>query len=196
MITKINSVGLSGIDGYYIGVETDISNGIPQWEVVGMPDTAVRESKERIRSALKNSGLMIPGKRILINLAPADVKKEGTCLDLPIAVGILASSEQVFVSDMDKMCFFGELSLDGTLRGVKGALPMAITAYQNGAKQLFVPIGNAKEAAVVEGIDVFGVESISALIRHFTGEEPILPTKVNARALFEQATDELPDFWM
>lgn len=194
MITKINSVGLSGIDGYYIGVETDISNGIPQWEVVGMPDTAVRESKERIRSALKNSGLMIPGKRILINLAPADVKKEGTCLDLPIAVGILASSEQVFVQDMDKMCFFGELSLDGTLRGVKGALPMAITAYQNGAKQLFVPIGNAKEAAVVEGIDVFGVEGISALIRHFTGEEPIPPTKVNARALFEQATDELPDF--
>lgn len=194
MITKINSVGLTGIDGFSIGVETDISNGVPQWDVVGMPDTAVRESKERIRSALKNSGLMIPGKRILINLAPADVKKEGTCLDLPIAMGILASSEQICIDDMESMCFFGEVSLDGVLRGVKGALPMAITAYQNGAKQLFVPIDNAREAAVVEGIEVYGAESISAIVRHFTGEEPISPTRVNARALFDSATDKLPDF--
>lgn len=194
MITKINSVGLSGIDGYCIGVETDISNGIPQWDVVGMPDTAVRESKERIRSALKNSELMIPGKRILINLAPADVKKEGTCLDLPIAMGILISSEQIFIESTEKMTFFGELSLDGKLRGVKGALPMAITAYQNGAKQLFVPEQNAKEAAVVEGIDVFGVTSIDALVKHFTGEKPIKPTNVNARALFDSAAENLPDF--
>ena len=126
MITKINSVGLTGLDGFCIRVETDISNGIPAWDVVGIPDMAVKESKERIKSALKNSGLMIPGKKILVNLAPADIRKEGTCLDLPIAIGILTASEQLIIENLESTFFLGELSLDGCLRDIRGALPMAI----------------------------------------------------------------------
>ena len=194
MIAKINSVGLTGMDGFCIGVESDVSNGVPSWDVVGMPDTAVRESKERIRTALKNSGFMIPGKRILINLAPADVKKEGACLDLPIAVGILAASEQLFIPDIKSCCFFGELSLDGTLRSVRGALPMAITAYRSGVKRVFLPEQNAGEAAVVEGLEVYGVRSMGALLRHFTGEELILPTTVDTKKLFDIAESNAPDF--
>ncbi len=194
MISKINSVGLTGMDGFCIGVEADISSGVPTFDIVGMPDVAVRESKERIRAALKNSGFMIPGKRILINLAPADVKKEGACLDLPIAVGILTASEQIFVSDLNTTCFFGEVSLDGTLRSVRGALPMAITAYQSGAKRVFLPEANACEAAVVEGLEVYGVASMDALRRHFSGEELIAPTRVDTKKLFELKENNPLDF--
>ena len=194
MITKINSIGLTGMDGFRIDVEADVGGGVPDFEMVGMADIAVRESKERIRSALKNSGLRIPGKRILINLAPADVKKEGACLDLPIAMGILIGSEQIKVPDTDTSCFFGELSLDGTLRGIRGALPMAITAYRSGAKKLFLPSANAAEAAVVDGLEVYGVESIAALARHFSGEEEIIPTRVDVNRLFSASSGELPDF--
>lgn len=194
MISKINSVGLTGMDGYSIGVEADISSGVPTWDVVGMPDVAVRESKERIRSALKNSGLTIPGKRIVINLAPADIKKEGAYLDLPIALGILTGSEQLVINNLKNCCFFGELSLDGTLRSVRGALPMAITAYQNGTKKLFLPEPNAKEAAVVEGLEVYGVRHIYDLVKHFTGEELIPRTTVDVDGLFDSAIDNMPDF--
>lgn len=194
MITKINSVGLTGIDGFCVRVETDISNGIPAWDVVGIPDMAVKESKERIKSALKNSGLMIPGKKILVNLAPADIRKEGTCLDLPIAIGILTASEQLFIQNLESMFFFGELSLDGCLRNIRGALPMAITAYQSGAKQVFLPKQNAKEAAVVDGLEVYGVDSINDIIRHFTGEAPLAPTTVDTDSLFSAALDSALDF--
>ena len=194
MIAKINSVGLTGIDGYSIGVEADVTGGVPTFDVVGMPDTAVRESKERIRSALKNSGLTIPGKRIVINLAPAGIKKEGAYLDLPIALGILAASEQVIVPNLKECCFFGELSLDGMLRSVCGALPMAITAYQSGIKKLFLPLQNAREAAVVEGLEVYGIKHISDIIGHFTGEELIPRTTVDTSALFDDAIENMPDF--
>lgn len=194
MITKINSVGLTGIDGYCVRVETDISNGVPAWDVVGIPDMAVKESKERIKSALKNSGLMIPGKKILVNLAPADIRKEGTCLDLPIAIGILTASEQVFIQNLKNIFFLGELSLDGCLRDVRGALPMAITAYQNGAKQVFLPKQNAKEAAVVDGLEVYGADSIDEIIKHFTGEAPLSPTTVDTDGLFTAALDTALDF--
>ncbi len=194
MITKINSVGLTGIDGYSISVETDISNGVPSWDVVGMPDTAVRESKERIRSALKNSGLSIPGKRIVINLAPADIKKEGAALDLPLALGILLSSEQLTIASLKEYCFFGELSLDGALRSVRGALPMAITAYQSGIKKLFLPIQNAEEAAVVEGLEVYGARHIEDIIKHFTGEISLCRTSVDTNKLFNIAIENMPDF--
>lgn len=194
MITKINSVGLTGIDGFCIRVETDISNGIPAWDVVGIPDMAVKESKERIKSALKNSGLMIPGKKILVNLAPADIRKEGTCLDLPIAIGILTASEQLIIENIESTFFLGELSLDGCLRDIRGALPMAITAYQNGAKRIFLPKQNAKEAAVVDGLEVYGVDSIIDIIGHFTGENLISPTMVDTDGLFSAALDTALDF--
>lgn len=194
MISKVNSVGLTGLEGFCIGVETDISNGIPTWEIVGMPDTAVRESKERIRAAIKNSGFLIPGRRILVNLAPADIKKEGTCLDLSIAVGILVSSEQLFINDLSEYAFFGELSLDGTLREIRGALPMAITAYQHGIKKIFMPEQNACEAAVVEEIEVYGVSSIGELVKHFSSEKCIEPTKVDVKMLFKNMDEHSLDF--
>ncbi len=194
MISKVNSIGLTGLSGFLINVETDISNGVPSWEIVGMPDVAVRESKERIRSAIKNSGLVLPGKRLLVNLAPADIKKEGACLDLPTAVGILVSSEQLFINNLLEYAFLGELSLDGSVRAVNGILPMSITAYQNGIKKIFVPKQNAKEAAVVEGLEVYGVETLCQLLEHFTGVEYIKPEKVDIHKLFSASIENMPDF--
>lgn len=194
MIAKINSVGLSGIQGYSIQAEADVSPGIPAWEIVGLPDVAVRESKERIRTAVKHAGFQIPGKRMVVNLAPADVKKEGAYLDLPIALGILLSSEQLRLPDLEDAAFFGELSLDGKLRPIKGALPMAITAFQSGIRRVYLPAENAEEAAVVSGLAVYGIESLEQLLKGLTGEEPLNPTRVDVEALFRRAAAGGPDF--
>lgn len=194
MIAKINSVGLNGLQGFSIQTEVDVSPGIPTWDIVGMPDIAVRESKERIRTAVKQSGFMIPGKRMVVNLAPADVKKEGAYLDLPIAIGILVASEQLRIANLDDCVFFGELSLDGKLRGVRGALPMTITAYQAGKKKIFLPSENANEAAVVKGAEVYGVDNLDELISYFNGECFLTPTKIDVDELFRQAAMHELDF--
>ena len=194
MIAKINSVGLSGMQGFCIQAEADVSPGLPAWEIVGLPDVAVRESKERIRTAVKHAGYQIPGKRMIVNLAPAGIKKEGACLDLPIALGILASTEQIRIPEPERCAFFGELSLDGKLRRIRGALPMAITAYQNGMHRIFLPEENAREAAVVAGAEVYGVRSLEELIRHLTGEAPLTPARVDVDALFRQAAESGLDF--
>lgn len=171
MITKLSSAALFGIDGFIVDVETDISNGLPGFDIVGLPDAAVKESKERIRAAIKNTGLAMPSKRITINLAPADIKKEGAHFDLPIALGILTASGQLDILDAEKTAFFGELSLSGDLRRVNGVLPMAISAYQKGIKKVFVPKDNAKEAAVVEGLEVYGAECLKDILQHFTDQK-------------------------
>ena len=194
MIAKINSVGLSGIQGFLIQAEADVSPGIPAWEIVGLPDVAVRESKERIRTALKHAGFQIPGKRIVVNLAPAGIKKEGAYLDLPIAIGILISSGQLNLTDTDNMAFFGELSLDGRLRPVNGALPMAITAYQSGINKIYLPKENASEAAVVSGLEVYGIETLSELVMHITGEKTLEPCRVDTEELFKRAAESGLDF--
>lgn len=194
MIAKINSVGLSGMQGFCIQAEADVSPGLPAWEIVGLPDVAVRESKERIRTAVKHAGYQIPGKRMIVNLAPAGIKKEGACLDLPIALGILASTEQIRIPEPERCAFFGELSLDGKLRRIRGALPMAITAYQNGMHRIFLPEENAREAAVVAGAEVYGVRSLEELIRHLTGEASLNPARVDVDALFRQAAESGMDF--
>ena len=194
MIAKINSVGLSGMQGFCIQAEADVSPGIPAWEIVGLPDVAVRESKERIRTAVKHAGYQIPGKRMIVNLAPAGIKKEGAYLDLPIALGILASTEQIRIPEPERCAFFGELSLDGKLRRIRGALPMAITAYQNGMHRIFLPEENAREAAVVAGAEVYGIRSLEELVRHLNGEAPLTPTRVDVEALFRQAAESGLDF--
>ena len=194
MITKINSCGLKGIDGYIISVETGVSGGFPAWEIVGLPDASVRESKERIRSALNNTGYVVPGRRIVINLAPADVKKEGAYLDLPITVGLLTASEQIFCGNLSKAAFMGELSLDGAVRRIDGVLPMVIKAYQSGMTEIFVPFDNAEEAAVVSGANVYGVRSLGQLIDHLTGKRMIAPTKVNIDEIFGKAAKYTYDF--
>ncbi len=194
MITKINSCGLKGIDGYIISVETGVSGGFPAWEIVGLPDASVRESKERIRSALNNTGYVVPGRRIVINLAPADVKKEGAYLDLPITVGLLTASEQIFCGSLSKAAFMGELSLDGAVRRIDGVLPMVIKAYQSGMTEIFVPFDNAEEAAVVSGANVYGVRSLGQLIDHLIGKRRIVPTKVNIDEIFGKAAKYTYDF--
>ena len=194
MISKINSVGLHGLEGYFIQAETDVSAGVPVWEIVGLPDNAVKESKERIRAAVKHSGYQIPGKRVVVNLAPAGIKKEGAYLDLPIAIGMLISSEQVSICSLTDSAFFGELSLDGSLRPIHGVLPMTICAYQQGIKRVFLPKENAAEAAVVSGIEVYGADSLQELLAHFSGQKKITPAAADVDVLFRLGLQGGPDF--
>ena len=161
MLKRVWSSTVVGISGVKVGVEVDVSGGLPKIVVVGLPDTAVQESKERVKAALKNSGFAFPVRQITINLTPADLRKEGPSFDLPIAIGILAASEQVETKDLGDYLFLGELSLDGGLRAIAGVLPMSVTAAQLGFKGVIVPQDNAQEAAVVENINVYGFSHIT-----------------------------------
>ncbi|MBE7023446.1 MAG: YifB family Mg chelatase-like AAA ATPase [Clostridia bacterium] len=194
MISVLNSTALCGIDGYIVDVEADISNGMPGFDIVGLPDAAVKESKERIRAAVKNSGLVFPAKHITVNLAPADIKKEGAHFDLPIALGILASSEQLDKKHLSDAVFIGELSLNGDLRRVSGVLPMVISAYQKGIRRVFLPKDNAKEAAVVSGMEVFGAECLKDILEHFLERKSIEPTVVDVRSMLGSSERSKYDF--
>ncbi|MBQ2931440.1 MAG: YifB family Mg chelatase-like AAA ATPase [Clostridia bacterium] len=193
MIAQVNSTALLGIDGYIADVEIDISNGLPAFDMVGLPDAAVKESKERIRAAIKNTGLVMPAKRITVNLAPAGIKKEGPGFDLPIAVGILAASEQLVVPK-ENAVFLGELSLNGDLRRINGVLPMVISAYQKGIKKVYLPLENACEAAVIDGLEVYGAKSLKDIVLHFTGQKKINPYTVNVDDIFRKNNTETFDF--
>ncbi len=175
MLSKLISYGLEGLNGFVVEVEIDISGGLPSFDIVGLADTAVKESKERVRSAIKNSGKKIAPSKITVNLAPADVKKEGSSLDLPIALGILCSSGQL-EADLSDVVILGELSLDGTLRHVTGLLPMIISAYKDGYKKFIVPKSNEQEASFIDGVSVYAAESLKAVIDHISGLIPIEPT--------------------
>ncbi len=159
-LAKVNSCGLTGIDGYLIDVEADLVTGLPGMDIVGLADTAVKESKERIKSAIKNSGLNLPQKRMIINLAPANTKKSGISLDLPICVAVLAASGQISEEMVKDYIILGELALDGSLRYAEGVLPAAVAAKEMGYTNLLVPSVNAREAAVVDGIRVYGASSL------------------------------------
>lgn len=172
MFASLRSVGLFGINSYMIDVEVDVSAGLPAFDVVGLPDTAVKESRDRVRAAMKNSGFKFPSGRITVNLAPADQKKEGSGYDLPILIALLKATGQLKYDASDSI-FIGELSLDGKVRPVGGVLAMTITARQNGAKRVFVPLENATEGAVVDGIEVYGIPSIRALLCHLDGSSPL-----------------------
>lgn len=193
MISQVKSMALLGIDGFVVEVEADISSGLPAFDIVGLPDAAVKESKERIRAAIKNTGLAMPSKRITLNLAPADVKKEGTHFDLALAVGILVASKQMS-QPKDDVAFIGELSLNGDLRRVNGVLPMVISAYQKSIKEVYLPLENAREAAVIEGLTVYGVASLKALAQHLTGEKKIEPFKEDYSQYCGLANDYGCDF--
>lgn len=176
MLSKIYSSGVMGIDGFEVIVECSAWNRIPRFELVGLPDTAVKEAKNRVQSACENSGFRFPALDIMINLAPADVKKEGTAFDLAIMTAILQSDGIIpRTLDLADKCFVGELSLSGELRGVKGALSMAVSARALGRREIFVPCENAGEAAVVEGIAVYPVKTLRQLINHLCEEELITP---------------------
>jgi magnesium chelatase family protein len=174
MLSKIKSLGLMGIDGYVVLVETDISNGLPSFDMVGLGDTAVKESKERVRAAIKNAGFKFHINRITVNLAPADKKKEGSAFDLPIALGILAATGQLKVDDIiENSVFLGELSLDGGIKPVRGILTMTISAKENAIENIFLPVENADEAAVVSGINIYPAKSIKDVVNHLNGIERI-----------------------
>jgi magnesium chelatase family protein len=176
MLARVQSCAVVGLDGEIVEVEVDISRAQnPTTTVVGLPDTAVQESRERVRAAVRNSGLTYPfNSRITVNLAPADLRKEGPAYDLPIAIGLLLASGQV-VADVEGAVFLGELALDGTLRPVRGVLPMVALAQQRGIARAYVPSDNAEEAALVEGIDVYPVQSLATLAAHLLGAAPIEP---------------------
>lgn len=194
MLSKIKSCGLIGINGYTIEVETDISNGIPAFDIVGLADVAVRESKERVRSAIKNVGFDFPVRRITINLAPANIRKEGSAFDLPIALGILTATGQMSNPVIDNYMFIGELSLDGDIKPVNGILPMAITALQEGIEYMVLPAANADEAAVVKGLKILPVRNISEIILHLNGEMQIKEHCVDIDEFFNGNADYEIDF--
>ena len=171
MLAKVRSGAIVGLDGAIVEVEVDISSGLPSFTIVGLPDTAVQEAKERVRAAIRNSGCTFPMKRIVVNLAPADLKKAGPSYDLPIAVGILLSSEQVS-ADVSQTMLLGELSLDGGLRHTNGVLPMVALAHEEGIPTIIVPDADAREASLIEGVKIIPMASLSQLVSYLRGEIP------------------------
>ena len=174
MLCEVRSLGLAGISGYEVRAECDLSGGLPAFEIVGLPDAAVKEARDRVRAAIKNCGFSFPVSRITVNLAPADRKKAGTVYDLPILVGILAAGEQLRLP-AGPCAFVGELSLSGKLRPIPGMLPMALAARRAGIRDLYVPASSAAEATLAVGLKVYPVESVPQLVAHLRGETPILP---------------------
>ena len=190
MVSRIRSLGIKGIGGYEVSVECSPAQGLPEFQIVGLPDTAVREARDRVRAAIKNSGLKFPVSRLTVNLAPADTRKNGTVYDLPVLLGILAATGEIKEPPAD-CAFFGELSLAGELRPVRGALPMAFAAQRAGIKRLFVPADNAPEAAFASELEVYGVQSVTELLEFFRGQreiEPAPPPRI------EHTARRLPDF--
>ncbi len=189
MVTKAITATTVGINSYKIEVEVDVVNSLPNISIVGLPDSAVNEARERVRSAIKNSGFSFPLGRVIVNLAPADIKKEGTNFDLPIAVGIL-KEQGINIPDSDDTAFIGELSLDGSLRRINGVLPLVTGLKEQGIKTVFVPYENSKEAALVQGVHVFGVKHLGDLVNHYAGT-PIPETFVDInKYLFEKSDVE------
>jgi magnesium chelatase family protein len=184
MLSKLMSYGLVGLNGFAVEVEVDISGGLPTVDIVGLADTSIKESKERVRSAIKNSGRKATPRKVTVNLAPADVKKEGSTYDLAIALGILIADGQL-KADLTDTVVLGELSLDGTLRHITGLLPMVISAYKDGFKKFIIPKSNENEASYIEGIEVISAESLRAVIDHLSGLTPIPATEYRA---FERET--------
>ena len=189
MLVKTYGCALFGIEAIQVTIEVNIDRGI-NFYLVGLPDNAVKESQQRIEAAIINLGYYYPHKKIVINMAPADIRKEGSAYDLPIAIGIMAASEQVNVDLLERFIIMGELSLDGTLKPIKGTLPIAIKAKQDGFRGLIVPKANAREAAVVEGLEVYGVENIHEVISILNGGNEIKPVSIDAEESWQDVASE------
>ena len=194
MLSNIQTMALQGLDGIIINVEVDITEGMPGWEIVGLPDTSIRESRERIKSAIKNSGIEFLNRKYVVNLSPADIKKEGAILDLPIAVGVLASTGFIFENEFKDTIFIGELALDGTIRSVNGVLPICVEALKHGIKRVLVPFDNANEAALVENLDVYGVTNIIQVVNFLNKITNLPKAKVDISKYFQQSNNNVLDF--
>jgi len=194
VLARAISAAVQGIEAYSVEVEVNSGWGDTTMVVVGLPDAAVRESRDRVSTALTNSGFKVPMGRTTINLAPADVKKEGPSFDLPIAIAMLAANEQVETERLDQFVIVGELALTGTVRPVKGVLPIALRARADGRQGIIVPAENAAEAAVVEGLEVFPVQNLREASSFLEGELELAPTRVDLAALFTQPPEDELDF--
>lgn len=194
MISIVRSMCLHGLEGYPIEVQVDVSGGLPCFEIVGLPDTSIREAKERVKTAIKNSGFELQSRRIVVNLAPANTKKEGSYLDLPIAIAILLNIEAIYNQSLNDAIFIGELSLDGKINKINGVLPICIEARRLGIKKVIVPYENNDEAAIVEGIDVIGVKTLEEVVNYLNGVIEIKPNKIDVKSYFEQNNKYLVDF--
>ncbi|MCH8326629.1 MAG: YifB family Mg chelatase-like AAA ATPase, partial [Bacteroidetes bacterium] len=194
MFSKLYSSATLGINAYLVEVETHFQRQVPAFTIVGLPDNAVKESRERVTAAIKNSGYEFPIKRITINLAPANIKKEGSGFDLPIALGILSASEIIKKESLIDSVFLGELSLDGRLRNIKGALSISAEAKLKGIRRIFLPIETAREASIVEGIDVYGVGTLKETVQILNGEIEKTPIKADTKSIFSQVNKYHLDF--
>ncbi len=194
MLAKLRSMAVLGIDAYEVEIEADISEMLPSFTIVGLPDGAVRESRERVMSAIKNCGFEFPSRKVTINMAPADVKKEGSSFDLPIAIGLLMASSQVTIKGIDRFVILGELSLDGAVKRVKGVLSMAIRAREMGIYGMIVPRDNAMEASVAEGVAVYPVDNLVDALEFLQGKRTLEAYKTDLKALFNKARNYQIDF--
>jgi magnesium chelatase family protein len=192
MLARVRTGALIGVDAVLVEVEVDMSLGLPFFSVVGLPDGAARESKVRVISALKNAGYELPQKRVTVNLAPADIRKEGTALELPIALGVLASARLLEADPLDDFLFAGELSLDAVVKPIRGVLPLAVAARDLGFRGVMVPAENAQEAALVDRIEVYGVRNLREAVEHLSGEKPLEPAKRGSTTR-RVSTAERPD---
>ncbi|MEK9517576.1 MAG: magnesium chelatase domain-containing protein, partial [Flavobacteriaceae bacterium] len=191
MLVQLYGSAVFGVEAHKITLEINVDQGVG-YHLVGLPDNAIKESNYRIAAALQNSGYKLPGKKITINMAPADMRKEGSAYDLPIALGILSASGQITASQISDYVIMGEIALDGSIRPIKGALPIAIQALQDGFKGFILPHENASEAAIVKGIDVYGVSHLKEVIGFFDDPESLRPLRLDARALFAKQASETP----
>lgn len=196
MLAIAHACALVGLDGSLVEVQVDFNPraGVPSFAIVGLPDSAVRESRERVRAAIKNSGLQFPNKAYVVNLSPADLPKHGPAYDLAVAVGVLAATDQVPLQGLENAMFIGELSLDGRVRHVKGVMPMAYAAWQAGYERLYLPAQDAPQAALVRGIEIIPLESLAMLVEHMYGLNPIPPYEADPAALIAPPPPDVTDF--
>ncbi len=194
MLSTVKSMSLHGLDGYIVDVQVDVSAGMPSWEVVGLPDTSVKEAKERVRTAIRNSGYEFQSRKIVVNLAPADTKKEGSFFDLPIAIGILFNFEEIRKQNLNDTVIIGELSLDGRLNHINGILPICIEAKRLGIKRIILPEENAREASIVKEIEIIGAKTLKQVINFLNKKEKIVPKIEDIEDFFHRNNKYSLDF--
>ena len=194
MLSRVLSAAILGVDAYQVEVEVDIALGLPAFSTVGLPEGAVKESKDRVKAAIKNAGYEYPERRITVNLAPADIKKEGSLFDLPIAIGILSASGIIKPDKLKEYFIVGELSLDGRIKPIRGSLPMALAAKSQNVKRLLLPVDNTAEAAVVQGIEAIGVRDLGEVVDFLNEQLPLTPSQIDLSSLFVKTDEHSKDF--
>ena len=194
MLSIIKTISLHGLEGCLIEVQVDVSSGIPEWTIVGLPDVSVKEAKERVRTAIKNSGFEFQSKKIIVNLAPANTRKEGSLFDLPIAIGILTNFKEIKMQNLEDTIFVGELSSDGKINKAKGILPICLEAKKMGIKRIILPKENEKEAAIVKDIEVIGIGTLDQLVDYLNDKIEIESTKIDIENLWKKEQEYNIDF--